>query len=725
MLEKILKMIRKMWVIWVMMLLWWPTTSSNVKPGCQEKCGDVSVPFPFGIDNLYCAKNESFLLKCNRSKTPATLMFGENIATLNISIEEGIVVASIDSAMRCYNESGLMQETIFDQSIDLGGGLFRFSDTRNKLTAFGCDTLAGMGDWNGSFVSFCGSFCSDNRSVSMNITGDSCSGIGCCQTPLPKSLNSLNITLDTIENHKQCWKFNKCDYAFLADESFDISEFRQSLERRQMMKSNITIEWVAKEETCEAGKNSPDYACGRDARCVYSKNGQGYRCLCNEGFRGNPYLPEGCEDFNECEEPENYPCEGTCKNTLGNYTCSCPLGMRGDGKVGCQGYRILTIAAVAGATIFVVIIGVLAFIAFKQKKKERNFFENGGMILKNQRVRIFSEAELAKATKNYDTSQFLGEGAYGFVYKGVLPDKTQVAVKKSKEVDKTQINQEFQREIGIVSQINHKNIVKLLGLCLETKVPILVYEFISNGTLSHHIHDKRSRLLKTWKNRLKIAAEIALALDYFHCLANPPIIHGDVKSANILLDENGTAKVSDFGTSVLISPGQNLMVSKVQGTFGYLDPEYLMTGILTEKSDVYSFGVVLVELLMGMKPGSCVSYGKNINMIQYFMSSLENNSLNQVLGFEVSDDDAEMEEIEEVAELAKRCLSSSVKRPSMQEVAEELVRLKRLNYNFSAQQNNEETAKLLGESSFSNLEITQQDTHSVNLSEIDNYSDSI
>ncbi|KAJ0014402.1 hypothetical protein Pint_20152 [Pistacia integerrima] len=514
-------------------------------------------------------------------------MFGENITTLNISVEEGIVVASIDSAMRCYNESGLMRETVFNQNITLGSGPFRFSDTRNKLTAFGCDTTAAMTDRNESFASACGSLCSENRPPSMNITGDSCSGIGCCQTPLPKSLSSLIIILSTVNNHTQFWQFNQCDYAFLADESFNISELQQSLvlEPRQKMKSNITIEWVAKEETCEAGKNSSDYACGREARCVYSKNVQGYRCLCKEGFRGNPYLPEGCEDVNECEEPENYPCEGTCKNTLGNYTCSCPLGMRGDGKVGCQGYRILTIAAgnillqrrataiaqltscdcnhamggevrvggVTGAAIFVVIIGVLAFIGFKQKKKERNFFENGGMILKNQRVTIFSEAELAKATKNYDNSQFLGEGAYGFVYKGVLPDKTQVAVKKSKEVDKNQINQEFQREIGIVSQINHKNIVKLLGLCLETKVPILVYEFISN----------------------------------------------------------------------------------------------------------------------------------------------ENNSLNQVLGFEVSDDDAEMEEIEEVAELAKRCLSSSVKRPSMQEVAEELIRLKRLNYNFSAQQNNEETAKLL------------------------------
>ncbi|KAG6736344.1 hypothetical protein POTOM_060910 [Populus tomentosa] len=168
----------------------------------------------------------------------------------------------------------------------------------------------------------------------------------------------------------------------------------------------------------------------------------------------------------------------------------------------------------------------------------------------------------------------LGEGSFGSVYNGALTDI-------------------------------QWNVVKLLGLCLETNVPLLVYEFISNGTLSKHIHDKGSRILASWSNRSRVASEVALALDYLHSLADPPVIHGDVKSVNILLDNNPTAKIADFGASVLMFSWPNQYLSyKIQGTLGYLDPEYLMTGILTVQSDVYSFGVVLVELLTGEMPNS-------------------------------------------------------------------------------------------------------------------------
>ncbi|KAH9699268.1 protein kinase domain-containing protein [Citrus sinensis] len=254
--------------------------------------------------------------------------------------------------------------------------------------------------------------------------------------------------------------------------------------------------------------------------------------------------------------------------------------------------------------------------------------------------------------------------------------------------------------MGIVSRINHKNVVKILGL-----LPLLVYEFVSNGTLSHHIHDKSSQVLRTWKMCLRIAAEIASALDYFHSLASPPIIHGDVKSSNILLDDKYTSKVADFGASVLISPDQAAMATKIQGTFGYLDPEYLMTGNLTEKSDVYSFGVVLVELLTGVKPGSRMTLGSNEkinivqNIVQYFFSSIENNSLRQILSFRVADE-SEMEEVEIVAELASDCLrSSGSKRPTMKQVSEELDRLKRLHENLWAEEKSKETEHLLCESS--------------------------
>ncbi|KAJ4724674.1 putative Kinase [Melia azedarach] len=383
-------------------------------------------------------------------------------------------------------------------------------------------------------------------------------------------------------------------------------------------------------------------------------------------LKETPYL--GCTDINECKELSKYKCDGTCKNTIGNYTCHCPLGMYGDGKVSCRRFRITTIFAVIGAVSFVVIVGVFIFIICKERRKQGNFLKNGGTILKHQRVRIFRAAELAKATKNYVNSQFLGEGGFGFVYKGVLPDNTLVAVKKPKESDKN-------------IQIN------------------------------------------------SIAAQIADALGYFHSLASPPIIHGDVKSTNILLGDNYIAKVADFGASVLISPDQTAMVTKVQGTFGYLDPEYLMTGILTEKSDVYSYGVVLIELLTGVKPGSCLkSNDEKINLVQYFLSSIENNCLFQILSFTVADE-SEMEEIEIVAELAKKCVSSSgIQRPTMKEVADELNRLRKLRDSLWARENSEETEHLLGESSsnstfeHSTAVISQQHNETVISFDIENYS---
>jgi serine/threonine protein kinase len=125
------------------------------------------------------------------------------------------------------------------------------------------------------------------------------------------------------------------------------------------------------------------------------------------------------------------------------------------------------------------------------------------------------------------------------------------------------MSEEFQKEISLVLLVNHKNVVKLYGLCSETKMPLLVYEFISNGNLFKNIHDKKLHFLASWGNRLRIASEITLALDYLLSLANPPIVHRDVKSVSMLSDNNYTAKIADFGASPLISSGQTIIVKEI------------------------------------------------------------------------------------------------------------------------------------------------------------------
>ncbi|KAH9699256.1 WAK53a-OsWAK receptor-like protein kinase [Citrus sinensis] len=692
-----------MWMLWLMLLLLSSlaaASSSNVKPGsgCQEKCGHVTVPYPFGIDNSMCAMNKNFFLNCSRGDSPPKLMIGD-LEVFNLSIENGSMIASISTAHRCYDGLGNRNSDYNDPYVKLGNRPLRFSDTRNKLTAIGCDTSAYMGDPNGSFWTGCISMCT-NESAKLNES--SCSGIGCCQTPLPKSLKSLNLTLRSVYDHEDMGKFMPCDYAILADETFNIAEFQASEDKSS---SNVTIEWVVREKKCPDDPNSKVYGCGDYTTCYYSENGQGYRCKCKPGFQGNPYL--GCVDIDECLDKEKYHCEGKCKNTIGSYTCDCPIGMYGDGKVGCRGFRIITIVAgcvVVLGLLFLLPIGLWRWYKFikrrrKIKRKQKFFKRNGGLLLRQElssnegnieKTKLFTSKDLEKATDNYKVSRIIGQGGQGTVFKGMLTDGRIVAVKKSKSVHESNVEQ-FINEVVILSQINHRNVVKLLGCCLETEVPLLVYEFILNGSLYQYIHEQtEDQLPITWEMRLRIAVEVSGALSYLHSAASIPIYHRDIKSANILLDDKYRAKISDFGTSSSMAVDQTHLTTQVKGTFGYLDPEYFRSSQFTEKSDVYSFGVVLVELLTGQKPIRLVETEENRSLAAYFLQVINENRLFEVLDAEVLRE-AKKEEVITVAMVAKRSLNlNGKKRPTMKEVALELAGIRASIGPSFMQQNSEE-----------------------------------
>ncbi|XP_065048594.1 putative wall-associated receptor kinase-like 16 [Musa acuminata AAA Group] len=371
------------------------------------------------------------------------------------------------------------------------------------------------------------------------------------------------------------------------------------------------------------------------------------------------------------------------------------------------------VESTGGGLIFLLISGMCIYVILQRRKfikiKERYFREHGGWILLEEikakeryfreqglAFKIFVEEELEKATEKYDKNRVLGRGGHGTVYKGDSEDSRVVAIKKPKIIDESQKN-EFGKELLILSQINHKNIVKLLGCCLEVEVPMLVYEFVSNGTLFQLIHDNNRASPFSLATRLRIAHESAEALAYLHSSASPPIIHGDVKSSNILLDENYTAKVSDFGASKLVPKDEDQFATLVQGTCGYLDPEYLQTCQLTEKSDVYSFSIVLLELMTRKKPVCFEASEDERSLASCFIMATKENRLMEILDDQVRNE-GDTELIQEMSELAKQCLKFlGEERPTMKQVTEELDRLRKLKQHPWVPQNTEESESLLSQ----------------------------
>ncbi|KAK7311220.1 hypothetical protein RJT34_09218 [Clitoria ternatea] len=227
-------------------------------------------------------------------------------------------------------------------------------------------------------------------------------------------------------------------------------------------------------------------------------------------------------------------------------------------------------------------------------------FSSIKMVGKKGCVPIIDYKQIEKATGNFKESSILGEGGFGCVYKAHLDDNLDVAVKKL-NCENQFAEQEFENELDLLSKIQHPNVISLLGCSSNGETRIIVYELMQNGSLETQLHGSSHGSALNWHLRMKIALDTARGLKYLHEHCCPPVIHRDLKSSNILLDTKFNAKLSDFGLAIT-DGSQNKNNIKLSGTLGYLAPEYLLDGKLTDKSDVYAFGVVLLELLLGRKP---------------------------------------------------------------------------------------------------------------------------
>ncbi|KFK24199.1 hypothetical protein AALP_AAs57564U000100 [Arabis alpina] len=366
--------------------------------------------------------------------------------------------------------------------------------------------------------------------------------------------------------------------------------------------------------------------CGNESvSCICKNTTESYaNCACALGYEGNPYLLDGCTDIDECEfmdddESGNY-CQGSeCVNIVGSYYCKHKVSIRDINTVG--------ILLIVGSCLLVLVgVGALYILirrGMRIKRQKKFFKRNGGLLLQQQltttqgnveTTRVFSSKELSKATGNFR----------------------------------------------------------------ESRVPLLVYEYISNGNLYEHLHAQVSnQRMATWEVRLRIAIEIAEALSYLHSAASIPIYHRDVKTTNIMLDNKHRAKVSDFGTSRSVTEDHTHLTTRVvSGSAGYLDPEYYQSSQYTERSDVYSYGVVLVELITGEQPVSSTRPTQFRTLATYFNHIIKEDKVVDAIDARIKNE-CKLEEVMAVAQVARKCLNlKRRKRPDMKQVTMELKKIR-------------------------------------------------
>ncbi|KAK7841235.1 wall-associated receptor kinase-like 2, partial [Quercus suber] len=533
------------------------------KPDCNSSCGNLEIPYPFGI-GPDCYMDKLFEVVCNGTSSSAkAFLTSIDKEVLQINISSYTSYPAVQVQMPIIYSKGC-RSSGSDAALDISGSPFNFSYSYNTFISVGCDnfaTITGLGP----VVFGCKSHCNKSNIVE----GTRCSGFNCCESiNFPSNQQKFHVEFRSI-NESKAREEKACKYAFLVDQNWLKSNKPDPSSVQHWETVPVVLEWAISVRTNVSRNMFESHKKRRDVGCSFSDDDMdfdSFTCQCAYGYQGNPYLPRGY--INECESKNLDQCPHylECENTEG---------------IICPSFGLL---------FLLLIIWWLYKVIKKRNKiklKQKFFKRNGGLLLQKQlssnennvqKAKLFNSKELKNATDCFNENRILGKGGQ----------------------------------------------------------------------------------------------EIAGALSYLHSAASLPIYHRDIKSSNILLDEKYRAKVADFGTSRSVTIDQTHVTTLVYGTFGYLDPEYFQTSQFTEKSDVYSFGVVLIELLTGEKPVSSTRSQEGRNLSTYFVHSLKENRLFDILDTQVSKV-CNKDEVIAIANLAKRCVHlNGKKRPTMMEVMMEL-----------------------------------------------------
>ncbi|KAL2546066.1 Wall-associated receptor kinase-like 2 [Forsythia ovata] len=481
------------------------------KPNCQEKCGNVIIPYPFGIGQG-CSANSSFTVSYqNITNLETPFLSSLNLEVLQISANYSTI--TLNQPVSPLNRS--LEQKGVSLGKSLSGTPFIFSRLYSVLAVLGCNNVVTLLPNGTTTAGGCVAICGHG---SNSIEG--CNVVNYCKANIALGLQEPQVIYRTIEGNNNT---SSCGYAFLVDENWLQNDYRNYTGLhdvnpfdRSFVNAPVVLEWrfPTRSSTglyCEYRSLGPYYSGWEDQSDYYSLLRQ---CICMVGFEGNPYVDEGCQDIDECSNSNLNFCQGGCTNTVGSYRCS-------RSRV-----KMIFIGVGAGLGALLLLVGPwwsykVIRKRIKSKRKQKFFKRNGGLLLEQQlsstqngveRAKLFNSKELEQATDHFNVNRILGIGGQGTVYKGMLSDGRIVAVKKSQKVD-------------------------------EDDLKVFINE-------KYH-----------------------LALSYLHSAESVPIYHRDIKSTNVLLDDKYRAKVSDFGTSRSVSIDQTHLTTKVIGTFGYLDPE--------------------------------------------------------------------------------------------------------------------------------------------------------